>query len=87
MSNLKSITQRFNSGEIAKTDGGSPSNGHECHQYMKWARIHTVVVSLKDPDANGLVENYNSTNSTTHLYYYLIIIITKANLSDECHIL
>ena len=49
-------THRFP--EMAKTDGGPPFNGHEYHQYMQWAGIHTVVVSPEDPEANGLAENF-----------------------------
>ncbi len=44
--------------EMVKTDGGPPFNGHEYHQYMKWAGIHAVVVSPEDPEANGLAENF-----------------------------
>ena len=49
-------THRFP--EMAKTDGGPPFNGHEYHQYMQWAGIHTVVVSPEDPEANGLAKNF-----------------------------
>ena len=54
--------------ELAKTDGGPPFNGHDYHQYMQWAGIHSVVVSPEDPEANGLAENFMKTmNKVWHI--------------------
>ena len=54
--------------EMAKTDGGPPFNGHDYHQYMQWAGIHSVVVSPEDPEANGLAENFMKTvNKVWHI--------------------
>lgn len=47
--------------DSVKTDGGPPFNGtgsHEYQLYMKWAGVKTIVVSLEDPEANGLAENF-----------------------------
>ena len=54
--------------EMAKTDGGPPFNGHDYHQYMQWAGIHSVVVSPENPEANGLAENFMKTmNKVWHI--------------------
>ena len=50
ISHLDRILSSLGFPEMAKTDGGPPFNGHDYHQYMQWAGIHSVVVSPQQTD-------------------------------------
>jgi hypothetical protein len=56
---------------MVKAGGGPPFNGHDYHQYMQWAGVHTyssVVVSPEDPEANGLAKNFmKAMNKVWHI--------------------
>ena len=58
---IQHIDRVFKFPDSVKTDGGPPfcgSANYKYQMYMKWAGVQTIVVSLEDPEANGLAENF-----------------------------